>query len=387
MPINATWPSESRTFTDAQTGRTIRQLTTTGNNVHFYFTDNSFCQRENLIYFLSDRAASEQRRAHDNAHYNLFRMDLASGEMTQITDEAKPVGRATKTPDSSLIAYVVGKQVKLLKPATGENWVIYEETEGMKLGMPSISADRRWVAVARNEPSAEHGANYSGFKERYYGIKDGRVTLIRSDGSEWFDAWRDTCQVAHVQFSPLDPTRIMFCHEGPWNLVTQRIWMLDLITRRVWPCFRQQEQDSIGHEFWTMDGQIFFDNRGPDHDGTITASRTQAVVTNPTHTSDFEPYVGILDSDGKLLRTIAMPFYCNHYHANPNNTLLVGDDVDELVLIDMHTEPAQLTVLCQHGTSWLSQQTHCHPTWNWDGKQVLYASDTSGLVQLYLLEP
>ncbi len=33
-----TWPSEIRTFTDEKTGRTIKQLTSTGNNVHMYFT-------------------------------------------------------------------------------------------------------------------------------------------------------------------------------------------------------------------------------------------------------------------------------------------------------------------------------------------------------------
>ena len=82
-----------------------------------------------------------------------------------------------------------------------------------------------------------------------------------------------------------------------------------------------------------------------------------------------------------------MPFYCNHYHANPGNTVLVGDDVDDLVLIDISGQAATLQTLCSHGTSWRTQSSHCHPTWSWDGAQILYASDRGGKVNLYLVEP
>ena len=124
------------------------------------------------------------------------------------------------------------------------------------------------------------GPNYAGFKDRYYLVKDGRITLAYLDGSGWFDVFKDTHQVGHFQFCPDDSTLGTYCHEGPWNLVTQRIWLLDFVSREAKPCFRQDEQDSIGHEFWTQDGYIFFDDRGPGHDGTITSDRTQAVATD-----------------------------------------------------------------------------------------------------------
>jgi oligogalacturonide lyase len=98
------------------------------------------------------------------------------------------------------------------------------------------------------------------------------------------------------------------------------------------------------------------------------------------------PYVGVMDRWGKLIRRIDMPYYCNHYHANPDNSVLVGDDVDALVLIDIAGEAASLETLCYHGTSWHTQNSHCHPTWSWDGKRILYASDKGGQVQLYLIE-
>ena len=270
---------------------------------------------------------------------------------------------------------------------------IYHETGPFQIAsVPSIAPNLQYVAFARNEVVEAaihyHGANYGGFKERYYMIKDGRITLAHLDGSGSFDVFKDTHQLGHFQFAPDDSTIGSFCHEGPWNLVTQRIWYLDFITREVRPCYRQGEQDTIGHEFWTQDGTMFFDDRGPGHDGTITSDRTQAVLTDvPVNDNAMIPFVGLMDKKGNLIKKIDMPFYCNHYHANPDNSVLVGDDVDELVLIDISGAEAKLEVLAGHKTSWHTQSSHCHPTWSWDGKRILYASDDGGRVQLYMIEP
>ena len=385
--IGQTWPSEIRKFNDPKTGLTIKQLTSTGNNVHLYFTENSFDAHTNAIIFRSDRASGEERAPHENPVYNLFRMDLDTGEIVQLTDEAGPVDSVTKTPDSRIVVYVAGNTIKKLDADTDAVTIVYEETDGYSLGAPSIGHNRRYIAFCRNEQvDAESGPNYSGFKDRYYLVKDGRITLAYLDGSGWFDVFKDTHQVGHFQFCPDDSTLGTYCHEGPWNLVTQRIWILDFAAREARPCFRQQEQDSIGHEFWTQDGYIFFDNRGPDHDGTITSDRTQAVATHvAVKESTMIPFVGLADRHGNLVRRIDMPYYCNHYHANPNNTILVGDDLDDLMLIDISSDIAKLEVLCTHKTSWHTQSSHCHPTWSWDGSRILYASDDGGRVNLYLL--
>lgn len=159
------------------------------------------------------------------------------------------------------------------------------------------------------------------------------------------------------------------------------------MAREAYPCFRQEEQDSVGHEFWTRDGFVFFDDRGPGHDGTITSNRTQAVATSvAVNENSMVPFVGLADINGNVVRKVDMPYYCNHYHANPDNTMLVGDDVDDLVLIDISSGVAKLTTLCNHKTSWHDHPAHCHPTWSWDGKRILYASDFGGRVNLYLLD-
>ena len=388
------WPSEFRTLKYEQTGRTITQLTSTGNNVHFYFTENSFDCHRNEIIFLSDRDSGEDRAPHEDPKFSLYRMSLDTGEMERLSDDVLDgAGSATKTPDSALIAYrTADDDIRLLDMQSGKLTTLYDRDPGFEIAsVPSIASNRRYVAFCRNEITDDYihyrGANYAGFKERFTMIKDGRITVAYADGSGWQDIYQDTHQLGHFQFSPDDPTLGMFCHEGPWNLVQQRMWFFDFISRQSRPCFRQGEHDTIGHEFWTQDGLVFFDDRGPGHDGTITSHRTQAIVTDvPVNQNVMTPFVGLIDRTGKLVRRIDMPFYCNHYHANPENTVLVGDDVDNLVRVDISGDEARLDKLCSHGTSWHTQSSHCHPTWSWDGSRILYASDKGGRVQIYLIE-
>jgi oligogalacturonide lyase len=201
-----------------------------------------------------------------------------------------------------------------------------------------------------------------------------------------FDVYEDTHYIGHFQFAPDDNGIAMFCHEGPWNLVQQRIWLLDIVARSAKPCFRQKQDDCVGHEFWTNQGLIFFDNRRAGHDGTITSKKTQATTQPPFPDQTQRPYVGLANKQGEVIQTIDMPYYCNHYHANPDNTLLVGDEVEDLVLIDIRSLQPAIKKLCTHNTSWFTQSTHCHPTFSWSGHHVLFASDCLGKINLYLLE-
>jgi oligogalacturonide lyase len=385
-----TWPDERRQFSDAATGRTITQLTRTGNNVHLYFTENAFDLAGTTVIFTSDRASGVARAPHEEPRYDVFRLDLATGVITRLTAEPAGVSSVTKTPDSTLLVYITGREVRALDVTTGQATTLYREDGRFSLGAPSIAANRRFVGFCRNEiVDVPRGPNYAGFRESFHRIKDGRVTLAALDGSGAFDVACDTHWLGHFQFCPTDPTIASVCHEGPWHLVTQRIWLLDVVRRRMTPCFRQDADDAIGHEFWTHDGLLFFDNRGPGHDGTITSQRAQAVAAEvAVNQNALVPFVGLADRAGQIVRRIEMPYYCNHYHASPDGRVLVGDDVDDLVLIDIAGERAMLTPLVRdHGTSWHTQSSHCHPTWSWDGRAILYASDRGGRVNMYLVEP
>ncbi|MCL2833742.1 MAG: oligogalacturonate lyase family protein [Treponema sp.] len=379
--IGDKFKSELKTVIDSKTGHQIIQLTGgNSNNFHFYFTENSFVKGKPEIYFFSDRGSKTEFQ------YNLFSMNLDTGVMTQLSDCPSPMGHnATKTLDGKYIFYTAGNKLRRIDTGTLEEKVIYENDPGFRLGMVSLNASETKAGFARNEEiGISSGKNYAGFRETMFAIKRSFITVVNTDGSNPYDAFFDTHHTAHFQFSPDDDTIATFCHEGPWNLVQQRIWIIDFMPRSVIPCFRQEEDDSVGHEFWTRDGLIFFDNRRAGHDGTITSERKQTYAVEPEQKQT--PYIGFCDKRGKVLRTVDMPFYCNHYHANNDNSILVGDDVDDLQLINIADGSARMQTLCYHGTSWYGQSTHCHPTFDWDGRYVLYTSDFGGKHNLYMID-
>jgi oligogalacturonide lyase len=70
--------------------------------------------------------------------------------------------------------------------------------------------------------------------------------------------------IGHMLFSPVDPTLLMYCHEGPWQKV-DRIWMIHTDgTHNTLIHKRTMAMEIAGHEFWGLDGRtIWYDWQYP----------------------------------------------------------------------------------------------------------------------------
>jgi len=87
---------------------------------------------------------------------------------------------------------------------------------------------------------------------------------VRLESGEVNRFHQSTDWLNHVQFSPTDPTLLMFCHEGPWHKV-DRIWTirtdgrgLRLMHERTMP------MEIAGHEFFSPDGStVWYDLQTP----------------------------------------------------------------------------------------------------------------------------
>jgi oligogalacturonide lyase len=75
---------------------------------------------------------------------------------------------------------------------------------------------------------------------------------------------RATDWLNHLEFSPTDPTLLMFCHEGPWHKV-DRIWTIRTDgTKKTLIHTRTMAGEIFGHEFWAPDGKtIWYDLQTP----------------------------------------------------------------------------------------------------------------------------
>jgi oligogalacturonide lyase len=85
-------------------------------------------------------------------------------------------------------------------------------------------------------------------------IKTGEVKTIH----------RSTDWLNHLQFSPIDPNLLMFCHEGPWHKV-DRTWTIRTDGSRLTQIHKRTINMEIGgHEFFQGDGaMIWYDLQTP----------------------------------------------------------------------------------------------------------------------------
>jgi len=85
-------------------------------------------------------------------------------------------------------------------------------------------------------------------------VKTGAVKTIHKS-TDWLN---------HLEFSPTDPTLLMFCHEGPWHKV-DRLWTIRTDSGQITKIHtRTMAMEIWGHEFWSRDGQtIWYDLQTP----------------------------------------------------------------------------------------------------------------------------
>ena len=75
---------------------------------------------------------------------------------------------------------------------------------------------------------------------------------------------RCTDWLNHLQFSPTNPTLLLFCHEGPWHKV-DRIWTIRTDGTQLTKVHqRTMAMEIAGHEFFSADGKtVWYDLQTP----------------------------------------------------------------------------------------------------------------------------
>ena len=111
----------------------------------------------------------------------------------------------------------------------------------------------------------------------------------------------------HVQFSPGDPTLLLFCHEGPWHKV-DRIWTIRTDgsgLRKIHT--RTMDMEIAGHEFFNPDGKIiWYDLQTPKGKEFWLA--------------------GVVLATGEALRyKVQRSEWSVHYNVSPDGKLFAGD--------------------------------------------------------------
>ena len=369
MKAFETYPSEIRTYQDRISGVTVRQLTTyLGHSHHAYFTNNGWWDNTRRLLFCSDRANAS----------NLFSIEIESGEISRLTD-FKPGDRTPVhftndvNPKRPEIYYTRERKMYALDLLTLESRPLYTTPDGFNLHGGLVGADGKYTyAVLMEDLSgrvyANLSASYVGMRETFEAKPDCRILRIDTENGGAEELWQENCWIGHVNPSPTQANLLTFCHEGPWNLVDHRIWLLDTNTcKPVKLRPRKMDGEKVGHEYWYADGLR---------------------VGYQAHKPEMGSYFGVIRYDGTgEYEAPCVPFPSpDHIHSNDFD-LIVSDSGKSIKLYRYNgTDFDEARVLCMHDGSFFYGSHHPHPRFTADGKQVLFNSNVSGYCNLYLAE-
>jgi oligogalacturonide lyase len=177
----------------------------------------------------------------------------------------------------------------------------------------ALNADETMLAGSANDttakavPKPSEGSRAGSLEARWAAglpmvlyaiqVKTGEVKKVH-EGTDWFN---------HVQFSPSDPTLLLFCHEGPWHKV-DRIWTIRTDGKELRKVHtRTMDMEIAGHEFFSADGKtIWYDLQTPKSKEFWLA--------------------GVVVASGKQVRFhLEREHWSVHFNAAPDGTRFAGD--------------------------------------------------------------
>ena len=369
------WLSEIDEFADPNTGARVRRLTSYPgvNDYHLYFTEDGWYDDGRRLLFRSDRDGSR----------NLYSIDLETGLITQVTDFEAFAGGTTIDHDAEEAYFWVGKRlVRFDLRALRARDVIYEVPEGYETGDIDVNADGSAVYVAIAEDVDLPGERRS-FFEMLEAEPHTEILSVPTDGSKpealrEVDRWANS----HVNASPTRPELFVYCEEGPWAEVENRIWTVNAETGETWRVREVPEEGGVGHEYWMEDGERV------GYHGALDDPQGYEGVDEPG------AFAGSSRYDDTDRRETSLPdevYALTHTHAN-SPELLVCDGTFSTVPYSLlyrydedEGEYAGPRMLATY--DWKEGGPHPHSRFSPDGSQVLFDSDRyDGSSNLYLVD-
>lgn len=374
--VGSRWQPELEITNDPVSGARVTQLTSyKGHSNHTYFTYPGWIDKGRKILISSDR---ENRR-------NLYSVDLNSGEIVQLTDldpaEGEP-GNGVVNKVRNEVYFRRGKALLALDLESLAYRKIFTTPDGYVGGNGDATADGRYVVVGVHADLSDRimldlGHGYVGFKELWEAHPHSMIYKIDLDSGDTQVIYEEDSWLGHFNASPSQPGIMTFCHEGPWHLVDNRIWGLDINSGKAWKIRPTESNEMVGHEYWMPDGiHIGYHGRV-----NTTISGESAAKGGPIYGS-----IAYDNTD-----QVEAPFEYNSWHNHSYNLdLVVGDGrAENPYLLLWRYRNGQFEgpkVLAWHRGSFHTQQVHVHPCFSPDGKYILYTADPQGYGQVFMVD-
>lgn len=260
---------------DSATGHRVVRLTDRdrGSNLSFYFHNNPFIG-DRMVYYGSERidlAGVRKQEISSGVARNrqIHLMDLKTRQSETLTTHQQPMNGEIVHAASGRIFYQIRDTIFELDIRTRSPRKVHVFDQAYRGSVSTVNADGTMLAGTRSTEAERELFRKNPDKSSYFNViyeaKLPRTifTIDISTGKRT-DRLTDTAWLNHLQFSPVDPDLLMFCHEGPWHKV-DRIHTLNIYTgqQRI-VHHRSMPMEIAGHEWFSHDGKtIWFDLQQP----------------------------------------------------------------------------------------------------------------------------
>jgi oligogalacturonide lyase len=201
--------------------------------------------------------------------------------------------------------------------------------------------------------------------------------------------------VTHVQFSPRNPSLILYNHEWASDCGVRRVWLWDGKTHRALRTEGEGRSrgDWVCHEMWSRDGKsIIYHGRYAGTDPVTDGGRLVFGAGNGP------AFIGRCHAYGADITEIPLPAHYTRYghFTAGNGDWLVTDGYYEqsddppghgawisMLKPDWSAAAIDWHPLCRHSSSWKSQDEHPHPVFDHAGQNILFTSDVGGMRAVY----
>jgi oligogalacturonide lyase len=260
---------------DKDTGHKIYRLTDTlRDNRSFYFHNNPFIPAKGnegdiMVFYSSRQQRLSDRWYRGREFRQLFSINLKTFEIRQLTTNTSPIFGEIVGKNRREVFYQSRDSIFATNVDNQETRLVFVLPDTIHGGITTLNADEKLLAGVFSVPEKDSLLRKNPRKSDFFtlifeakllhslftlNIETGDLKVVHSD-----TAWLN-----HVQFSPANPDKLMFCHEGPWHKL-DRIWLIDISEGKPKLMHRRTVENEIaGHEFFSWDGKtIWFDLQIP----------------------------------------------------------------------------------------------------------------------------
>lgn len=292
------FPAEDERYTDPASGADVRRMTSHpgAGDWHLYFTEHGWYDDGRRLLFRSERDGTRQ----------LYAADLETGQIVQVTDLDGFAGENALDHENHLVyVWVDETLVSVDLDSLRVDDVHYEVPDGFAAGSFDVAADGESLYVSIME-EVDVGPDESSFRVKFEAEPYTEIMQIPVGGGEpetlvETERWANS----HVCASPTRPELFLYCEEGPWDEVENRIWTVNTDTDETWQVRDVPESGGVGHEYWMTGERVGYHGARRDVEG-------KERVDNP------EPFAGSARYDDTDHREASLPseiYALTHTHA------------------------------------------------------------------------